>query len=227
MSSTTADQNSTFVARTRSGLRRVQLGERGALELLGDLEPRRAEIHRRAPQQARSRILGPVDPVAEAHQPVAGVEQVLDVVLDRVGGRGAVEHRQHARRGAAVERPREGADRRRERRAAVGAGRGDDPGGERGGVEPVLGGADPVRVDRLDVLRVGLAAPLEQEARGRGRAGRDEIRVDGRRLAVGDAGRLRDDRDHRGREAREVGARLLVGDVDQLARGPTRRRGGR
>ena len=54
MSSTTADQNSTFVARTRSGLRRVQLGQRGALELLRHLEPRRSEIEA-VPRSRRER----------------------------------------------------------------------------------------------------------------------------------------------------------------------------
>ena len=57
-------------------LARVQLGERDPLELLGDLEPRRAELHRRAAEQPRARILGAVDAVAEAHQPLAAVEQI-------------------------------------------------------------------------------------------------------------------------------------------------------
>ena len=38
-----------------------------------------------------------------------------------------------------------------------------DPGGEGGGVHAVLGGRDPVGVDRLHVLGVGLAAPADQE----------------------------------------------------------------
>ena len=75
-SSTTADQNSTFVASTRSGLRACELGERGLLQRLGDLEARRAELARRAAQHARARVLGAVDAVAEAHQPVAAVERV-------------------------------------------------------------------------------------------------------------------------------------------------------
>ena len=54
----------------------------------------------------------------------------------------------------------------RQRRGAVGAGRGDHAGGERGGVHAVLGGRDPVGVDRLHVVGVGLAAPADQEALG-------------------------------------------------------------
>ena len=74
-SSTTADQNSTLVASTRSGLRACELGERGLLERLGDLDARRAELARGAAQHPRARVLGAVDAVAEAHQPLAAVEQ--------------------------------------------------------------------------------------------------------------------------------------------------------
>ena len=88
---------------------------------------------------------------------------------------GLVEHRLHVRRRAAVQRAGERADRRRERRSAIGAGRGDHARGERRGVEAVLGGADPVGVDRLHVPRVGLAAPAQQEALGRGLALRDHV----------------------------------------------------
>ena len=54
----------------------VQLGQRGALELLGDVEPGRAEIHRGSAEEPRARVLGAVDPVAEAHQAAAAVEQI-------------------------------------------------------------------------------------------------------------------------------------------------------
>ena len=77
--------------------------------------------------------------------------------------------------------PGERADGRRERRAAVGAGRGDDARGERRGVQPVLGGADPVGVDRLHVPRVGLAAPAEQELLGGGRPAARRPRPEPRR----------------------------------------------
>ena len=55
------------------------------------------------------------------------------------------------------------ADRAGQRRGDVGAGGGDDPGGEGGGVHAVLGGGDQVGVDGLDVPRVGLAAPADHE----------------------------------------------------------------
>jgi len=70
-----------------------------------------------------------------------------------------LEHGQDVRGRPAVQRARERADGGGERRSAVGTRRGDDPGRERRRVEPVLGRADPVRVDRLDMARVGLAPP--------------------------------------------------------------------
>ena len=215
-SSTTADQNSTFVSSGRSGDFCAQRRERRLLELFRDVVPRRAELLRRPAQQPGARILGAVDAVAEAHQPLAAVEQVVDVAVDVAGLCGGVEHRQHPCGRAAVERPGERADCRGERRRAVGAGRGDDPGGEGRGVEAVLGGADPVGVDRLHVLGVGLAAPLEQEALGGRSALRDRLRGDPVRLAVRDPRRLGRDRDELRREAAEVLARLVVRDVDQL-----------
>ena len=58
-----------------------------------------------------ARVLGAVDAVAEAHQPLAAVEHVLDPALGVAGALDVVEHLQHARRRAAVQRARERADR--------------------------------------------------------------------------------------------------------------------
>ena len=172
-SSTTADQNSTFVASTRSGWRARELGERRVLERLGDVEPRRAELPRGAAQHARPRILGPVDPVAEAHQTLACRRGAPSRSAPRSPRSPAASSIGSTRAGAP---PWSGPERaptaERERRGAVGAGRGDDARGEGRGVHPVLGRADPVRVDRGDMPRVGLAPPLEQEPLGRGRARR-------------------------------------------------------
>jgi hypothetical protein len=74
----------------------------------------------------------------------------------------------------------------------------------------------PVRVDRLHVTRVGLAAPAEEELLGGGRASRDHVLGNGVRPSVGHARRLRHDRHHLRRQAAEVLARLLVGDLVQL-----------
>ncbi len=158
----------------------------------------------------------------EAHQPLAAVEQVLHVGLDGIRGGRRIEHRQHARRGATVQRARERADGRGERRGAVGAGRGHDPRGEGGRVEPVLGRADPVRVERGHVPGIGLAAPLEQEALGGDLAPFHHRAVDRPRVAVAETRRLRSDGEHQGGDASEVLARLVVGDVDQLVERPVR-----
>ena len=94
------------------GLARLQLGQRGLLERLGDLEARRAELARGAAQHAGARVLGAVDAVAEAHQPLAAVERRLDLALGvarRARPRRASSARARARRRAAgrtARRPR-------------------------------------------------------------------------------------------------------------------------
>ena len=89
----------------------------------------------------------------------------------------------------------------------------------------MLGGGDPVGVDRLDVPRVGLAAPADQEALG-DRGGLVHLGLRDRRPAHA-ARRLRHERQRHHRDAGEVLARLLVGDVDQLAEPPLRARASR
>ena len=120
-----------------------------------------------------------------------------------------------------MERARQGADGAGERRGHVRAGRGDHARGEGRGVHAVLGGRDPVGVDRLDVPGVGLAAPADQEAL-RDRGGLVDLRLRDRRPAHAACG-LRHERERHHGHAREVVARLLVGDVDQLAEAPLRR----
>ena len=82
----------------------------------------------------------------------------------------------------------------------------------------MLGRGDPVGVDRLDVVGVGLAAPADQESLGdRPRAVDRALRHRGLPHA---ARRLGDERQRHDRGAREVFARLLVGDVDELPKAP-------
>ena len=193
--------------------------QRRLLERRRDLDAGRAELHRRPPQHRRARVVRPIDAVAEAHDPLTAVEQVPDVLLGIVRLGRAVDHRQHPRRRAAVEGAGERADGGAHRRRAVGAGRCRDAGGEGGRVQAVLRGGDPVRVERLDVARVRLAAPPDQELRRRVLALRDLV-VRNRRLES--AGGLRDDRQRRRRETGEVVAGLLVVDVDELLHPPLR-----
>ena len=200
------------------GLARPQLGERGLLELLGDVEAGRADLARRAAQHPGARVLGAVDAVAEAHQPVARVERALDPAFRVPLGLDLVEHGQHARGGAAVQRPGQRAHPGGERGGDVGAGRGDHAHGEGGGVHAVLRGRDPVGVDRLDVLGVGLAAPADQEALG-DRGGLVDLALRDRRAADA-AGRLGDEGEGHHGDARQVVAGPLVADVDQRLQPP-------
>jgi hypothetical protein len=102
--------------------------------------------------------------VAEAHEALLAVETSLTYLRASPGLLDALDHVLGPARGAAVQRPGQGADRAREARGDVGAGRGDDASGEGRGVHAVLGRGDEVGVDRLDVLGVGLAAPADHEA---------------------------------------------------------------
>ena len=81
-------------------------------------------------------------------------------------------------------------------------------------------GADPIRVDRLDVTRISLAAPAQEELLGGRLPARDDVVGNNVRLAVGDPSRARDDGHHLCRETTEVFARLPVGDLVQLAEPP-------
>ena len=158
-----AAQNSTLVSRTRSG-RRARSSASAAFSSASATSYRGAlELARGAAQDARPRVLGAVHAVPEAHQPLAAVEQVLHVRLGVAGALDVLDHPEHARRRAAVQRAGEGADRAGQRCGHVGPGRGDDAGGEGGGVHAVLGGRDQVGVDGLHVLGVRLAPPADHE----------------------------------------------------------------
>jgi hypothetical protein len=85
----------------------------------------------------------------------------------------------------------------------------------------VLGGADPVPVDRLDLPRIGIAVPADHEALGDASAGVDAALRHGRQSRA--ACRLRDERQHHHRRTGEVLAGLRLVDVDLLAQPPVRR----
>ena len=181
---------------------------------LRDRDLRRAELLRDALEDARARILGAVDAVAEAHDPLlAGVERVGDPLLRRRPIASTSSSIGLTYAGAPpCSGPRSAPTADGERRAAVRSGRGDDPRGEGRGVEAVLGGADPVRVDRAHGLRIGLAAPLEEEPLRRGLClRRPRPRAPRRRGPRRDAP-TGDDRDH------------LAGDPAEILASPGRRR---
>ena len=128
-------------------------------------------------EQTGARVLGAVDAVAEAHQPLAAA---------RAGSR-------RSPRGRPTRRPRR-ASAARAPGAPPCSGPESAPTADESAaaqsapveaviratkveaLRPCSRGADPVGVDRLHVLRIGLAAPLEQEALG----GRLPLRDHGR-----------------------------------------------
>ena len=204
---------------------RGQLLESGLLQRLGDLDARRLELARGSPQDTCPRVLGAVDAVAEAHDALAAVEQIAHVLGDVIGVRHLVEHLEDAGRGAAVERAGESADGRGHRGRAVRAGRGDDAAGEGGGVGAVLGRARPSR-SRSPAHDAG--RPPLASAGGSARPPCPPSRRSSSATRSGPRRGLGDDRDHRGREPREVVARLGVGHVDELLQAPLAcERGGR
>ena len=84
----------------------------------------------------------------------------------------------------------------------------------------MLGGADPVGVERACMRGIHLAAPLEQEPlRGR-RAPRYDIAGDRGGVPVGRSRRASGNGDEGSRQAPEILLRLLVGDVDELTQLP-------
>ena len=107
----------------------------------------------------RPRILGVVDAVAEAHDPLLLGERVLDPRLRPVDVPDLQEHPHDADVRAAVQRPLERADARDDARVHVGEGRHRDPGRERRGVQLVVGVEDQRGVHRL--LGEGARLPAE------------------------------------------------------------------
>ena len=204
---------------------RPQLRQRRVLQRQRRLVPGRPEFLGGAAEHPGPRVLGPVDPVAEPHQPVMAVEGRFHVAFRVAGPLHLLEHVQHPGRGAAVQRARQGADRAGHRRGDVGAGGRDHPGGEGGGVHAVLGRADPVGVERLHVPRVGLAAPADEEGLGRGLRLVHQALRHGR--PIGAAGRLGDEREHRRADPADVRPGLLRVDVEQRAQPPGGGEGGR
>src|SRR5207253_1439595 len=77
---------------------------------VGHLVAIRAELLGSSLEQRRARVVAAVDAVPEAHQPLATVEEVLDVLRGVAELLRSFEHRQDPCRRAAVERARERAD---------------------------------------------------------------------------------------------------------------------
>ena len=172
---------------------------------------------RGAPQHASPRILGPVDAVAEAHDPLAAVEEVSHVALG-VAARATSSSIGSTRAGAPPCSGPDSVPTAPTCRRAVGAGRGGDTRGEGRGVQTVLGGRDPVGVERR---RRAAGRPRRASGSGtappRSRPGSTSDSGTGGCVA---ARGLSDDRERRRREPREVVARLARGSMSTSCREP-------
>ena len=103
--------------------------------------------------------------MAEAHEPLAARESVAHPLLGVLRGTHLGQLVDHLGGGASMEWALHRADGARHGRRDVRAGGGDDPCGERGGVEPVLGTDDEVRVEGANRAVIGtVAAQLVEEA---------------------------------------------------------------
>src|SRR3989442_3984542 len=161
--------------------------------------------------------------MAEAHDPLALPEGLLHPLRCIARLLDLVEHRLHIRGSATVQRARKRTDGRGERGATIRAGRRHDTRRERRCVQAVFGRADPVRVDRPGVARIGLAAPPEQKLLGRRLATGHDVVADDVGLAVGETRGARDDRQHLRRQPAEALARLLARDLVELSELPLAR----
>ena len=132
----------------------LQLGQQVDHRLLdgqGQLDQGPAERRDHGTQQERARVVGLVDAVAEAHDPVTLLDGLPDVGLGPVRRADVVEHVEDPAGSTTVQRPRQGTDRAHNGRSQIGPGRGDDPAGEGGRVEPVVDGEDHVLLEGPDV----------------------------------------------------------------------------
>ena len=153
----------------------VELGEHAEGDVLDrdrELQPVRLVLHRLGDpsERLRARVVGPVDPVAEAHQPLAAGDRVADPLLGVLRRADPVDLLDDLRWGAAVERALHRADRAGHRGRDVAPRGRDDPGRERRGVQAVLGADDEVGIEGAG--RPGIrtrAGQLVEEARARGR----------------------------------------------------------
>ncbi len=101
--------------------------------------------------------------MSEADDDLAGLDTAADIGLGVVGGVVALLDLEGDLIGAAVFRAAEGADRAGDRGIEVRTRAGDDPGGEGGGVEFVLGVEDQGRVHGTNPLIRGVSAVQEVE----------------------------------------------------------------
>jgi hypothetical protein len=141
-----------------TGFELGQGADHGGLDRERGLGPLAAELLRDPAQQDRPRVVGGVDAVAEAHDPIARRHRVAHPPLGIAGPVDLVQHVERPARCAAVQRSRQRPDGTADGAGQVGAGRGDDPGGEGRGVEAVVHGQDQVLLQCTHLRGRGLRA---------------------------------------------------------------------
>ena len=124
-------------------------------------------------QHIGARVAGAVDAVAEAHQPLAVLQCPFDPALRPVRGADGIKHVQHRPGRAAMQRALEGSHGADDGRSHVRARRGNDSGGEGGGVETVIENGHEIAVDRCRRLCIRCLA--RQHAQHVFRAAQAEI----------------------------------------------------
>src|SRR5262245_25650269 len=196
----------------------AQLIECRLLQCDGHLIAGGAELLGSAAQNPRSRILRAVDPVTEAHQPLAGVKHLLDVPDRVTGPLHLLDHPEHARRRATVQRAGHRADRSGHARRDVRAGRSDDASRERRGVHAVLSGRGPIGIHSAHVAWVRLRPPADHETLDDGLRLVD-LALRHHRYAR-PACRLRDVGEHHDGGPRQIIPRLRLVDVVQRPQAP-------
>ena len=199
------------------GMPGLELLERGLLERLSHLDPRRLEVARGLPQDAGAGILGAVDTMPEAHDSLASVEQVANVLVDasvaatsssilstRVGAP-PWSGPESAPTAADIAAPQSAPVEQTTRAVNVEA------------LAPCSAAETQYESIGAHVSRIGFAAPAEEEPLGSSLA-LGHTFVGHTRLVA--TRRLGDEGDHRGRETGEVVSCLRVVDVDELAQAP-------
>src|SRR5215213_5400855 len=108
-------------------------------------------------QDFRARILGLVDAVSKTHEAVTAIERLGQPAIDVFSRTDRLQHVQHLRWRAAVERTLQRADRAGNRRTEIGAGGGDDAGGKGRCVHAVVSEEGQVDLEWPPVLFLWLS----------------------------------------------------------------------
>jgi hypothetical protein len=114
----------------------------------------------------RARVLGAVDAMPEPHHGLLVRALPLHIIGGHSGIADLLRHPDHVLRRAAVGRPGQSGDRRRDRSVQVRLGPGDDARRERRGVRAVLGVQDHVGIHQPRRVRAGALAEKHVEEVG-------------------------------------------------------------